>query len=132
MILAGSNDIVLGDSAETTVPRVLALHEACERAGVPCVVVSNPDCDMDHHGMCTEPKRARAELRTLAGELSKRAVASGRALVDAQAELPLDPQMFDDSIHLSVRGSRKLAALIHNAMVRHGARVHGGVFQGAS
>jgi lysophospholipase L1-like esterase len=123
VILAGSNDIVQGASAEDTLPGVLALHEACEQYGVPVVVIPNTDCDMQHHGMCTNPTRQRAELAKLARLIDAHATAAGRAVVAAREALPMDDahaDLWDDSIHFSPAGSRQLAGLVHASMRKHG------------
>ena len=123
VICAGSNDVVLGASAEATLPLVRALHAACDRHGVPVVVVPNPDCDMAHHGLCKDPARQRAELTKLAAMLADGAAAAGRAVADARAAMPMDAahaHLWDDSIHPSPAGSRALAQAVHAAMRRHG------------
>jgi lysophospholipase L1-like esterase len=123
VICAGSNDVVLGASAEATLPLVRALHAACDRHGVPVVVVPNPDCDMAHHGLCKDPARQRAELTKLAAMLADGAAAAGRAVADARAAMPMDAahaHLWDDSIHPSPAGSRALAQAVHAAMRKHG------------
>ena len=123
VICAGSNDVVLGASAEETLPLVLALHAACDAAGVPVVVLPNPDCDMAHHGLCKEPQRQRAELAKLAFMLQARSAKEKRAVAEVRLGMPMDAahaQLWDDSIHPSPEGSRVLALLVHAAMKEHG------------
>ena len=123
VLLAGSNDVVQGATAEATLPHVLALQRACDRCGVPAVVVPNTDCDMQHHGQCTAPDRQRSELARLAELLRDHATAEGRVVADASAALPLDDahaELWDDSIHLSPLGSKRLAEVVHAAIRDHG------------
>lgn len=120
IIQAGCNDIVQGATAAATLPHVLELHDACERAGVPVVVVPNTDADLTYHGMCADGQRQRAEMAKLAAML---AATKGRAVADARAAMPLDAEhahLYDDCLHYSPAGSKKMAEVVHAAMVAHG------------
>lgn len=117
VIQAGGNDIVQGATAAATLPYVLALHDACERAGVPVVVVPNTDADLAHHSMCADGPRQRAEMAKLAAML---AATNGRAVADARAAMPLDAALYDDCLHYSPAGSKRMAEVVHAAIVANG------------
>ena len=105
-ILAGSNDIILaGEDAITARSRVERLHEACDAAGVPVVVLTNLDADLTHHGMVPADQAAtrRHALEELATVLGR----SGRPIADVRAALPLSAAHFDDCMHPSPEGARR-------------------------
>lgn len=117
VIQAGCNDIVQGATAAATLPFVLELHDACERAGVPVVVVPNTDADLTYHGMCADGPRQRAEIAKLAEML---AATKGRAVADARAAMPLSAELYDDCLHYSPAGSKRMAEVVHAALVANG------------
>ena len=122
-VLAGTNDAVLaGVDAATTLARIQRLHEACDAAGVPVVVLTPPDADLAHHGLvpAEEAAQRRTVITEVADGLIRTSKKSGRALADVRAALPLCAAFFDDCLHPSPDGYDRMADVIHDALHRHG------------
>jgi len=122
VVQAGVNDVVGGAAAERTLPHVLALYEACDRAGVPVVVVPNTDADLVHHGMCADGVSARRELGELARLLSDAAGEKGRAVARAREEMPMEQShsyLWDDCVHYSAAGAAVMAEVVYRTMCDH-------------
>ena len=60
----------------------------------------------------------RSTVAAVAAGVAERAHAAGRPLVDARSALPLCAQYYDDSLHPSPAGARKLADEVHTAIRR--------------
>jgi len=122
VILAGSNDCLMEGvtDANLILSRMDLLYEACDAAGVPVVCVTNLDVDTAHHGMVPPELQEtyRSTVAAVAAGVAERAHAAGRPLVDARSALPLCAQYYDDSLHPSPAGARKLADEVHTAIRR--------------
>lgn len=121
IIMAGVNDVVWeGASAATVLGRLEELYAACDEAGVPVIAMTNLDADVAgmgvgfSHSEAEEKSAAIAQLARGVLNLRRR-----RAVGDARAALPLSAEHYDDSLHLSPAGSRKLAEVAFGAIKHH-------------
>jgi len=125
-ILAGSNDVILaGEDAATVLRRVARLHEACDTAGVPVVVMTLPDADLAHHGMV--PAEAADSRRKVLAQVAEGLTAvcrsknpQRRCLSDVRDALPLSAELFDDCMHPSPAGSDRIADTVYSTLHHHG------------
>lgn len=122
VLMAGVNDVVWERaSAATVLARLEDLCVACESAGVPVIILTNPEADLGAMGVFQAGEELSERMSTLA------AVADGvqrmrtrRVVADARAALPLRAEFFDDSLHPSAAGSDKLGEVVFSAIKFHG------------
>lgn len=116
VIMAGINDVIWERaSASVVVARLAELYSACDEAGVPVLAVTNIESDLSEFFAIEEECAERqATLQAVAHSVLH--LKGKRAVVDARTKLPLCAAHYDDAIHLSPAGARKLAEVIFDAM----------------
>mmetsp|Transcript_23883 Transcript_23883/g.39495 ORF Transcript_23883/g.39495 Transcript_23883/m.39495 type:complete len:257 (+) Transcript_23883:78-848(+) len=127
VILAGTNDAAYDQvDAQAIVERIARLHRACDVAGVPVVVITPPDCELEWTRAipgCGDPDTRRAILSDVARLLATRCSQEKRVVVDGRATLPYGPkyaELWDDTVHPSLKGSDELGAAVFDAIMKAG------------
>ena len=105
--MEGGNDILRSKSPRATRDNLAAMIELAQADGVEVVLVGVPN------------RMLFNDSAGLYGELAER---FGLVLVDGElASLLRDPRYKSDPIHLNAEGYARLAEVIHEALVAHGA-----------
>lgn len=117
VILAGSNDILLGHPPSEVLERIRALWKVCDEQSLPVVVIPNPPAELWYHGWTEQgdesgKQRAKERSRAMA-ELSR--LVEAAAVEEGRAVTPIMKQVgngleffFDDALHLSPAGSDEM------------------------